>query len=304
MVLTNQLQNWIINQIDPKASITLTKHLKGSTSSTLHLIKLKLEGEQREVVLRQFDNQEWLKEEPDLALHEAQSLSKATRVNVPTPSILAYDEKGEVCGGPLVLMSKVEGNVVLDDSYNQEWINGLAGTLAEIHKLNKCDFPWDYYPYKESTMAEVPTWSREPAAWQMAVCILNGSRPNYRECFIHRDYHPTNVLWKDGKVSGVVDWVNACLGPAGIDVAHCRVNLAMLYGASAADAFLTAYQNNAGELFEYNPYWDIASLNDILEGPPEVYPGWEAFGFTGLTTGMMKERLDQYLLSILDKVKG
>lgn len=43
-------------------------------------------------------------------------------------------------------------------------------------------------------------------------------RPQVKPCFIHRDYHPTNILWVDDKVSGVVDWVNACRGPAGIDI--------------------------------------------------------------------------------------
>ena len=31
---------------------------------------------------------------------------------------------------------------------------------------------------------------------------------------LHRDFHPLNVLWGAADVSGVVDWVNACVGHA------------------------------------------------------------------------------------------
>nr|AIA18022.1 Phosphotransferase enzyme family [uncultured bacterium] len=119
--------------------------------------------------------------------------------------------------------------------------------------------------------------------------------------FIHRDYHPVNVLWQEGKVSGVVDWANACRGPAGVDLGHCRVELAQLYDVATADAFLEKYQRLAGAEFSYQPYWDILALFDILFGPPQVYPGWPAFGFTGLTEQILMERLDLYLLSLLER---
>jgi len=98
-----------------------------------------------------------------------------------------------------------------------------------------------------------------------------------------------------------VDWVNACRGPAGVDIGHCRVNLALLYGISAADEFLAAYEQAAGESFTYNPYWDLAALVDVSEGPPTVYPGWAVFGMTGLTDELIRHRLDAYLLSLLKR---
>jgi hypothetical protein len=30
-----------------------------------------------------------------------------------------------------------------------------------------------------------------------------------------------NVLWEENGISGIADWINACMGPIGIDVAHC-----------------------------------------------------------------------------------
>ncbi|GGG15130.1 phosphotransferase family protein [Paenibacillus abyssi] len=129
--------------------------------------------------------------------------------------------------------------------------------------------------------------------------IVKGPQPVYKPCFIHRDYHPANVLWQQRQVSGVVDWVNSCRGPAGIDIGHCRFNLAQLHGVHAADAFLEAYRRHAGSAYRHDPYWDLLSLVNILFGPPEVYEGWTALGVSGLTDQLMAERLDAYLASLI-----
>lgn len=101
-------------------------------------------------------------------------------------------------------------------------------------------------------------------------------------------------------MSGVVDWPNACLGPAGIDVGHCRVNLALLYGVEVADLFLATYEKHAGSSFIYDSYWDIVSAFDFVgDGPPTVYGGWAAFGVTGLTDVMMEERMDAFVASLV-----
>src|SRR5690606_26068046 len=96
--------------------------------------------------------------------------------------------------------------------------------------------------------------------------------------------------------------LNACKGPAGIDVGHCRVDMAQLHGVEYSDAFLTAYQKHAGELFLYDPYWDLIALIDILFGPPEVYLGWPALGVKGLTNEIIAHRLDEYMLSLLKRI--
>lgn len=130
---------------------------------------------------------------------------------------------------------------------------------------------------------------------------MKGAPPETKYCFIHRDFHPANVLWEENKVSGVVDWPNACRGPQGVDVGHCRVNLAMLHGVEVGELFLEVYQEKVPD-FSYNPYWDLVSLVDMLFGPPKVFEGWKALGITYLTDEIIMKRLDDYLLSLLNKL--
>ncbi len=102
----------------------------------------------------------------------------------------------------------------------------------------------------------VPAWSRRDASWRRAHEHLATSRfPQAPSRFIHRDLHPANVLWSRGRVSGVVDWVNGCRGPIEADIAITRVNLALVAGASAADAFLNACGPDV--VAGYDPVWDL-----------------------------------------------
>jgi len=183
------------------------------------------------------------------------------------------------------------------------WLRGLAEAVLPFHEIEADDFPWRYFPYVGHLKSiEPPPWSQFPEHWERAAVIVAGPRPAGRECFIHRDYHPNNVLWHDGRVSGVVDWVNACRGAAGFDAAWCRLNLAQLRGVAEADLFLRAYETSAGARFAYDPYWDLMALVEVLPGPPGVYEGWRAFGVTHLDDRLMRERLDEYLASLIARL--
>ena len=123
-----------------------------------------------------------------------------------------------------------------------------------------------------------------------------------RVVFIHRDYHPTNVLWHSGgAINGVVDWINVCRGPVGVDVAHCRTNLAQMYGPETADRFLDAYLV-AAEGFVYDPYWDIDSLLDMSYPEPTFYEPWEHFGLKRIAPEETMRRIDAYLERVMGRL--
>ena len=298
--LSRQALEWVESKW-PGAALEEAIPLEGGTSSLLYEIRASKDGEQQSIVLRLHHKGEWLDQEPDLAKHEAMSLELAEKAGIPAPRILAFDESGEACGMPAVLMTKVPGAVILPPAYDGAWLDGLAKTLAEIHRHKAVGFPYEYFAYNDARRLERPKWSRVEGDWMRAFYIVAAGGPPVEYCLIHRDYHPGNILWEEGHVSSVVDWVNTCRGPAGVDVGHCRVNLAQLYGTRIANEFLDAYERHAGESFVYDPYWDLLSLIDILDGKPAVYPGWKTFGMTGLSDELVRYRLDEYLMSLMDR---
>ncbi len=297
--LSPTMLQWIAEVVGSSATIRSIRRLAGATSSTLHSIEVLHNGQRMRLVLRQFTNADWLEEEPNLVRHEAASLEKAREADVPTPELIARDETGERCGVPAILMTQLGGRVELTPPDFDRWLYQLAEAILPVHALEVGEFPWRYAPYNDVSRLEPPTWSRHPGLWEKAIEIVNGPWPEMRECFIHRDYHPNNVLWQDGRISGIVDWPNACRGPAGLDIAWCRGNLVGLYGTAAADRFLAAYQSLAGSSFAYHPHWDLMDIIEWLPGPPRVYPPWITFGMRGLTDEIVQERVDEYLVSLM-----
>jgi aminoglycoside phosphotransferase (APT) family kinase protein len=61
-----------------------------------------------------------------------------------------------------------------------------------------------------------------------AVDWLKRHRPSaaLRPAICHGDFHPLNILAQNGKVTGVIDWVNVVIAPAEMDVGSAIANIA------------------------------------------------------------------------------
>lgn len=292
--MNEHMRKWIGESIYEAHENFAVKPLVGGISAEIYQVG--------KFVLKSYVDTQWLAEESDLVKHEVASLCYAKGGGLQVPKIIAYDENGEKSGKPSILMEKLGGSPVLVPKDPTQFIEGLAQTLAAIHKLEAIDFEWVYSAYTDMSKVKIPYWATNSITWKRAIELANQPMPNVAMHFIHRDFHPTNILWQDGQVSGIVDWVNACRGPAGIDVGHCRVNLALLHGVEMADAFLSGYCREATE-FNYDPYFDIISVLDFIDEPLTVYKGWLDLGVTGLTNQLMEERMDVFMESIVGRIK-
>jgi aminoglycoside phosphotransferase (APT) family kinase protein len=299
-VLSENTRRWIEGATG--ARVVSVAVLAGATSSLLHTVEVEGATGRRSLVLRRFVNENWVKAEPDVAIREGMSLQHATRAGLPAPELIALDASGEHCGAPATLVARLEGSVVLEPAHRQQWLRGLAETAARIHRVDAAGFRWKYRRYNEGAALTIPRWSKRQDAWAKAIKIVEGPPRSYSECFVHRDYHPSNVLWQNGCVSGVVDWVNGCRGPAGIDVAWCRHNLASLHGVPVADEFLEVYVAESGSEFTYDPYWDLMSVVELLPGPPSMYEGWRAIGVPNISNAVMRGRVDDYVASVVARI--
>lgn len=299
--LNPPIYHWISSQLGSHAEIKNVLRLQGSTSADLFMLQIYEPTGESQVVLRLLTKQEWLKTEPDLAAHEAAALNLANKSGLPVPKIIAFDADGKQCGLPAVLMTSVAGKVNLLPQNFDGWLKQMAAALQPLHELEAQDFGWHYFAYNEVKTLEVPSWTVHPDLWRRAIEIVNLPPPPTRYCFIHRDYHPMNTLWQGETLSGVVDWVNACRGPAPFDLAWNRLNLMQMVGVEAADRLRDHAITLCGRE-AWHPYWDLMALIEMLPGPPEVYAPWPVFGLKGLSLPLMIQRADAYLASVLDEI--
>jgi aminoglycoside phosphotransferase (APT) family kinase protein len=277
----NRLEAWVARETGG----SLSRQLEGSTSSALY--EILLDGTPA-LVARAFTNHGWLAEEPDLALHEAAALRVVEPIDVPTPRLVAVDATGEQAGTPAIVMTRLPGSVHLPNVPSDEWISLLAEPLMDIREAPITRFSWSYDPWIDESSLRRPDWSAHPELWKRAFSTYLSGMPDEPPRFLHRDYHPVNVLWDNGTVSGVVDWVNACVGPPSSDIAHCRLNLALMYGLDTANRFTRMIDP------DYDPIWDLApALSGLHEA--DIYPPWTTFGLTRLTLDTVRARLERFV---------
>ncbi len=207
-----------------------------------------------DLVLRWYGGGIFLEVEPDAIAREVAVLTALATTSVPAPRLVAWGEDP-----PVVLTTLVPGETRTDLPDP----GALRAVLDAIHAVDPGPLTaWTYRGYHLGTDLRRPAWWRDANLWDQLVRRTADSRPTAPAVVIHRDFHPDNVLWTGSAITGVVDWGNACLGPAAFDVAHYRVNLAQLHGPDATDALLPG-----------DPAWDIeAALGyiDWWDGPAGV----------------------------------
>lgn len=233
----------------------------GLTSRMLHLRRA--DGG-ADVVVRQWSGErEW---EADRVRGEAAGLSALAGSGLPLPRFIAADPEGAATGRPTTLTSFVDGEVELTPDDLPDWVRQLARMLATIHAtplphLEHCRL---WFPDSERnwlTDRTVATEALDLAARSPAVDDLVLS---------HGDYQHFNVLWRDGRLTNVVDWTGVGLATRGFDVGHCRLNLAVLFSPDAAMQFLDDYEAAAG--VRVDPAPDLQRLLCFDDNWPEFIP--------------------------------
>ena len=244
--------------------------LRGGMSSAVHQLSLEQPGGHRlQVVLRRYVRPELNAEEPDLAEREARALHLVERLEIPTPRLIAVDPTGSCAGLPALLMSRLPGKVDWWPTDIERWLGGLAEVVPKIHHapLPPPGLLPPYAPYRQSSY-QPPPWARWPRIWERAVELALGPAPALPAVLVQRDFHPGNVLWRRRQVSGVVDWQAASVGPAVVDIAHCRSNL-LAFDRRVADRFTAIWIQESGA--DFHPWADVVTIVGFLD---DLRSGW------------------------------
>lgn len=233
------------------SAVDRVRRLPGTSTAAVHLIALESGVS---LVLRRYVWRGFLEHEPDAPSREIDALLFAHREGLKVPEVVAADLIGADAGGgaPAILATYLPGKPIAAPDPNH-----LADVAASIHAINADALGHEYFPWCRGEMTSPPTLTTQPDLWERSIDLWHNAMPTYQTTFVHRDFHPGNLLWSRGRLIGIVDWVNACRGPAGCDLAHCRVNLRDLAGPGAAAAFVAAYESITGHPLD--PYWIMAA---------------------------------------------
>jgi len=287
---------WVERQFGLGARVTTVRRLPNAWAAAVHGVDVEDgRGCLHETVLRRWTRTD-LPADDRVVENEAATLAMLASIEeVHAPTLIAADPFGVETDVPALLMTRVQGRDELMPPDVNAFLDGLAATLHSIHSIEvePEDLP-RHEPWVLTELTVAPPWARRRSVWWRAVEHARRPVPAHRPVLCHRDFHPGNVLWRHGAVSGVVDWTHACAGPAAADVAHCRLNLAVLFGMDVADEF--AYRYGHVEHLAWFDAVDVAGCGDL------PLWRWHDAGRTDLTEDTIGERLDAFVRSAVERL--
>lgn len=298
---------WVSRQLEAGERVVGAEVLHGGTTAEMRRLTVGTrDGGTRDLVLRTFVGVEQAEEWLD---REAGAMTLLRGTGVPAPELVAADPTAAQCEHPSLLMTHLPGRPVLDDDGLEARVPLLAGQLVAIHELRPAERPREYVTLTTADTVVIPRGA-DAAAWAAAIDVIRGPAPAYEGRFLHRDFQPGNVLFDTPppepagvRITGVVDWAGASWGPTDLDVAHCCANLALLHGPAWGLRFAAAYEEAGGVLAagaSERSYWMV---RDGLAASEEVglrVRSWQEGGRGDLTPRDIEERLDAYVVALMD----
>lgn len=290
---------WVERALGPGSRVVAWRRMTGGLTSAVHRLTVRRGAGRQTVVLRQYERSA-VHDLGKIVEREAAILRGIRGSGLAAPELLAACPGGQDAGGnPAILMSRRPGRVDLAPADPGDWLRQIAAMAARIHDA-AAGAP-GYRSWHDPARLVAPAGSARPALWRAARDVLRDGGGSPGTCLIHHDLQPFNILWARGRLTGVVDWSWASTGAPGIDVGHCRLYLAVLFGAGWAERFRQAYEAEAGRAVD--PWWDLHSLAGYNDAWPQFVP-LQARGRVRLDPGGMTARVEEVLDGALRRLAG
>jgi aminoglycoside phosphotransferase len=236
-----------------------------------------LDGPGNEGVLREFPAGD------TSVAFEAQVLRALDGLDGLAPRLLAAGVDDPV---PWLLLSKLPGVADITSAEPEAIAQELGSALARVHRQSHEQLT---HLRRSQEMAggslaslSGPAISVLGARWQHLI--------DQPLVLTHYDFWSGNVVWDAGRLSGIVDWNGGSLGPRGLDVGWCRLDLYLLFDEAVADRFLRSYEKAFDEKLADPALWDLwaaARSDDVVE---TWVPNYRDLGRTDLTAGELRQR--------------
>lgn len=125
------------------------------------------------------------------------------------PKLLEY---GFINEKRYIVLSKINGKrlseilISNDKDKRKKYLMRYGSELAKIHNIDSSYF----LPAKQRIINDAPNgkdYNNIDNYISKLLKFLNAKKPNFnKKTFIHGDFHYANILWKSGKISGVLDY--------------------------------------------------------------------------------------------------
>ncbi len=284
----------LVREIEPRGELLRSWPLAGGISAQMTAFEIAgADGRARKMILRRHGGGTRAPDEYRL-LRRLQGMG----LPVPTPRLLDRS-------GACLVLDYIEGAPDYAPAEPGDFVRRLAAQLAEIHRVDIAGL--DFLPRQELDLAKRfgarPSAVDDPSSriWAILESVWPLRAAN-RPVLLHGDFWPGNVLWRDGRLVAVIDWEDAALGEPLADLAISRLDVLMIHGADAMEAFTSHYRAVSQIEATTLPYWDLCAALRAPTDIAEWADGWPELGRDDITEATMRDGHGWFIAQALAKL--
>jgi len=271
----------------PRCKLLRTWELAGGSSAHMTALEALLpDGRTKKLIARRPGE--------GSAAREFHTLQVVHRAGIAAPAPLLLDSSGDLFAEPVMLIEFVEGKPDYAPADPVRFVAQMAEQLAAIHRLRGANPNLAHLPQQavrlthrlagrparlDESLYEGRLRAALAAAWPLPLPA--------EPALLHGDFWPGNILWRDGRIAGVVDWEDAEIGHPLGDLAIARLDLLWTCGVEAMHDFTRRYQVLTGEALHELPYWDLIAALRPAGRLVEWAAIWPKFGREDITVETM-----------------
>ena len=254
----------LVRRFDPDARLKQHSSLSGGYSADVTVLEIEYtDGSMRKLIHRLHGAID-LQQNPNVAADEFQVLQLTHTAGLATPIPVYLDSNAPLFPTPSLVVEYMEGVTDLNPDDPIDYVMQMAGELSRIHQMDVAGRDIDFLLKLEDDCAEALEKQRHLSGVsddeRMLLELLVPYWPLYRKntsVVLHGDYWPGNTLWRDGRLSAVIDWEDTRLGDPLFDVSNARFEILMLFGSEIMDTFTGHYESLNQVDFDCLPWWDL-----------------------------------------------
>ena len=238
-----------VRSLDPEGRLLSAEPLAGGVSSHIRKLVFQTARGIEAVVERRPKVMPGKPPPAERTALEAALLARLPDLGIPAPRLRRFDPPDTL------VLDFLEGRAEPPPGAPASLIGPVAQTLATLHRLG----PEHGLPAMRTFTDPLP----DLKAWRPD--LFPAGAPARPACppfagplrLLHGDFWTGNLLWREGRLAGLLDWEDACLGDPMAELAAARCDLHRLYSAGAADALAAAYAALAPVDRARLAWWDL-----------------------------------------------
>jgi aminoglycoside phosphotransferase (APT) family kinase protein len=303
--LTSEELERLRERIDPTADSVEAHPLVGGLDTATYRVTLGRGAARNDVVVRIY--REYEHDSAKAVRRDVAALTAVSSVTDLAPKPILADLSGEILGDPLIVMSFFSGAPLPPGPDADVWVQQLADGLVAVHDTPLSRLPADFRR-GESPAERVARIVGSPpemkdALWDRvataAVRVADDVTAN-APTLIHGDYWFGNTIWRDGRLTGIIDWDGARIADPALDVAIARNDILIFSGPALADLFTERYERARGSLAGLE-FWDLVACLGPIKWLAHWVEGYQELG-VDLPMPEARARLESWVARVLARL--